>query len=486
MRLPARGAAIRGDDYQHIIGLYYAACVLTDPNLESVSIEDADGGAFDDIVVRATASSGKPHLYIQVKSGVHRDTVIDHEWLTSKRTQRSKSPLQRLHQTWAAAVVRQEDAVFRLLTNKNFDHADPILGLIDNQTDKIPQRTLDGLTPTSAGGRQIQSWADQLDVSVDELKRFVAAVEFVHGEADHSWATRAGAYLRNAGLRSDDDAIARGREMVRGWVTSGAGIRTTDDIRAEVATMGLLARDGELVLAIHAIDRTRSADRPNAQIDIVDLYPDVDPFQRRELLDPSAWDEVVLPKLTAAKRDLEGFNSRRLHIAASMRLPLYFAVGRTFPDVGSWVLSTDQRGVVWATAVEHEDAILDVRSDEHLGDGPDLAVGIALTHDPAPDVRKYILASGLAVGRLLSLSTPDGPSSTSVPGPGWAASWVRRAREHVRAVVREMNAAKVHLFIASPAGVAMFLGHDWNLLPTTLVYDHVGTPGYSPTMTLLG
>ena len=59
MTLPARAASIRGDDYQHVIGLYNAGRILTDPELESVSIEDADGGAFDDAVVRATASSGR-------------------------------------------------------------------------------------------------------------------------------------------------------------------------------------------------------------------------------------------------------------------------------------------------------------------------------------------------------------------------------------------------------------------------------------------
>ncbi|EEN88962.1 hypothetical protein RHOER0001_6637 [Rhodococcus erythropolis SK121] len=486
MTMPARGAVLRGDDYQHIIGLFHASRVLTDPELESVSIEDADGGAFDDIVIRTTESSDRPHEYIQVKSGVYRETVIDHDWLVKTRTKKGKSPLQHFYRTWVEVTSKGEPFTLRLISNKNYDHNDAILKLIDLHTEKIASTKLNSLTSRSDGGKQLSSWANHLNVTTNELTSFLTTIEFVHGEADSSWARRAAALMRNAGLRDDDDAVSRGREMVRGWVTSGAGTRSTDDIRAETATKGLLARNGELVLAIHAIDRARLPYRPNAEVDIVDLYPDVDPFERRELSDPAAWENIVLPKLKAAKNDLQGFNSRKLHVTAQMRLPMYFAVGRTFPDVGGWVLSTDQRNVTWSTTTEPEDAVVDVRLNERLGDGVDLAVAIALTYDPTVDVRGYIDASGIPVGRILSLSTPGAPSRTSVPGPGWAADWVRSAREHIRAVAKDMRAVRVHLFISSPAGIAFFLGHDWNMLPTTTVYDHLGESGYAPTMTFPG
>ncbi|MFI7529701.1 SAVED domain-containing protein [Nocardia salmonicida] len=451
-----------------------------------MSIEDANGGAFDDIVVRSTATSGRPHLYVQVKSGVDRGAVIDADWLVTARTPTGKSPLQHFHRTWVDVTAKGEPFVLRLLSNKNYDHNDPVLKLIDNLTDKLARTKLDALTPRSKGGIQLSAWANHLGVAPDELKDFLMAVEFVRGEADASWAARVATLMRNAGLRDDHDAVSRGREMVRCWVTSGAGVRTTNDIRAEVAAKGLLARGGELVLAVHGIDHARLPHRPNAEVDIVDLYPDVDPFQRRELLDPAAWENVVMPKLKAAKNDLEGFRSRKLYIAAHMRLPLYFAVGRTFPDVAGWVLSTDQRDVVWATDVERETAVVEVVGERRVGDGCDLAVAIALTYDPTDDVCDYLETSAIPIGRILSLSTAGGPSKTSVPGPGWSADWVRRARDHVQAAAKGMRAERVHLFLSSPAGVALFLGHDWNLLPTTIVYDHLGIRGYSPTVTLLG
>jgi len=229
------------------------------------------------------------------------------------------------------------------VSNKNFDHNDPILGLIDNLTDRIPRWKLDGLGPNSAGGKHLAAWAEHLEVPIDDLKDFLTEVIFVHGESESSWADRAAALMRNAGFRGDDDAVVRGVEMVRGWVKNCAGPRTREDIQAEMATKGLLARAGELVLAIHAVDRAALPHHPNAEIDIVELYRGGDPFERRQLLDPAAWDEVVMPRLAAAKKDLQGFGSRNLHIAAEMRLSMYFAVGRTFP---TWVAGSCRRNFV--------------------------------------------------------------------------------------------------------------------------------------------
>lgn len=486
MSKPARGAALRGDDYQHIIGLHYAARVLTDPELDSVSIEDAAGGAFDDVVVRSTATSRRPHRYMQVKSGVYREAVIDDTWLRTQRTPNGRSPLQHFHTTWTTLTAAGEPFELQLISNKNYDHNDPILALIDNLTNKIAREKLDAATPRSKVGKQLTSWATHLNVAADELKTFLSDVEFVHGESAESWATRTADVLRNAGFRHDPDAVCRARDIVRGWVISGAGPRNTNDMRAEFATAGLLARDGELVLAVHAIDHVRSAQRPNAEVDIVDLYPDADPFERRELLDPAAWDTTAMPRLIQARRDLDGFGTRKLHITAHMRLPMYFAVGRTFPDVAGWVLSTDQRGQLWTSSAEHDPTAVVVHTEQTLDQGPDLAVAVALTYDPTDDVRAYLHSSAVPVRQLLTLSAAQGPSTTAVPGAGWARGWARGARERVRTVTAQTRPPKIHLFLCTPAGQALFLGHDWNLLPTTCVYEHLGGARYTPTLTLKG
>lgn len=43
--------------------------------------------------------------------------------------------------------------------------------------------------------------------------------------------------------------------------------------------------------------------------------------------------------------------SPRVYVSGSMRLPLWFAIGRELPDVRQWTLSLDQHGQEWQTSV---------------------------------------------------------------------------------------------------------------------------------------
>lgn len=485
--LPApRAAALRGDDYQHIIGLYYALEVITDADLAAVSVEDAAGGAFDDVVVWPAAMSGAPTRYIQVKAGMYNNVVIEGDWLTATRTARGKSPLQHFHKTWRDRVADGRPFTLEMCSNKNYEHNDPIIQLIDHGSRTIPRARLDRLAPGSRAARQLSEWAEHLDIEIDELTDFLTAVAFRHGEEEDSWVRRCGTLMRLANLRGDTQAVTLAHAMVRGWVKTGAGRRSADEILDELAGLGLLARDEQVLLVIHAVDAVKTRHRPNAEVDIVDLYEGTTPFERRALRDPTEWDTAVIPALEAAKDTLLCYESRRVRVVAAMRLPMYFAVGRTFPRVGNWVLTTDQRGVAWSTDTETANAALEVTGDQVVGAMPDLAVVVELSVGAADDVVAYLARAAVPVGRMVTLSVPGGPAQDSVPGPAWAATWARLAREQIRAVARELRPARIHLFMAAPAGVAMFLGHEWNLMPITTVYEHLGFEGYAPAMTFRG
>jgi hypothetical protein len=70
-----------------------------------------------------------------------------------------------------------------------------------------------------------------------------------------------------------------------------------------------------------------------------------------------------------------------------------------------------------------------------------------------------------------------------VTSAGWAAAWTRSAREQARRAATAIGATHAHLYLAAPAGLAMMLGHQWNLMPPTTIYEHL-RPGYAPTITL--
>ena len=135
------------------------------------------------------------------------------------------------------------------------------------------------------------------------------------------------------------------------------------------------------------------------------------------------------------------FTSRRVHVVASVRLPVWFAIGRTLPGVRRWVLSLDQDGVEWASDARGGSAELVVLADERLpGDGEELVVCVALRHDPTADVRDYINAAGIPAGRLYTFTGETGIGPEAVVDAAWATSWVTALQDALIAKVRETGA----------------------------------------------
>ncbi|WP_327640857.1 SAVED domain-containing protein [Kribbella sp. NBC_00482] len=482
MTLPARAAALRGDDYQHAIGWRWVCEALDDPDVESVSIEDREGGAFDDVVVRRRT---KPTIYWQVKSSNYGDTIVNEDWLFTKKTAKGSSPLQHFYATWRTLRSAAGSFELALVANRGFDASHPILGAARSLYDgrlQIDSIRLAG--SRSKLGKARVRWAKHLEIDADELLAFLGDLQLLPEGNELSVDKLAQAMMRTVGLRADQDAVVIGKAMVREWVKQGLGQQTRDDLRRQVAGNGLLARAGTVVFAVHAIDRTPGRVQPTVELDIVDLYDGDEPFLRRQLREPGDWSDRVLPLLHEKVRELEAYGPRRVEVTGAMRLPMLFAVGRALPDVRGWVLSWDQHGEEWTTA-DPSTVTPRVLSDRQLGEGPDLAVAIALTSDPSTSIEIWARSSSPAPGRLLVLGPDHDPSHTVVPGGDWSAGWARAAREAIRQAATNSKARRVHLFLATPAGTALMLGHYWNMMPTTVLYEYIPSENtYIQTMTL--
>jgi hypothetical protein len=479
MTVPARAAALRGDDYQHLIGWYWACQSLVDADIISVSIEESAGGAFDDIVVRR--HTGRD-CYDQIKSSNTDETIVDSVWLTTATAAKGKSPLRHFHATWAAHRHETPRPQFRLTTNRTFDPKDPVLKLRDKHSNTV-HRLLQPKSARSFAGKQRKAWATHLGITEAELLEFLSEFELHHEGGETSWFRQARDAMRAAGLRTDDAAVIRGRDLVRDWVKTGAGPQTRDAIRRQVAEADLLARTGTLIFAVHAIDRPAHSLQPAVTVDFVDLYEGATDRERRQLRDPGDWQGVVMPSLAKATRDLEAFGIRRVHITGAMRLPMWFAIGVRLPDIRGWVLSVDQRTDEWRsnTPPAHVDA-RQIGGVE-LGQGPDLAVAAALTHEITADVADYLRGVTAPVHELLALGPVSGPGQGAVPNAAFAVGWVHAARARIRDAVKRTGAPRLHLFFAAPQGAVLMLGHHWNLMPPTTVYEHLGST-YAPTMTI--
>ncbi len=354
MTLPSQAALIRGTDYHHVIGWLWVSRMLEDPaSISNVSVEDADGGAFDDVVVRRTM---EPDLYIQVKSSNYGNETIGTRWLT-KRKPKGESALQRFFETYRDLVARGKHYSLELWTNKSFDSNCPLLeDLLDLGHGKIDTERMLGAGPGSAIGRERDCWATHLGVTPDELAEFVDVVRWNHTDSESRLREYSKPYMRLAGLRNDDGAVHIGVSIVRGWVSNGLGPQSAADVIRQVEELGLLSECRDMATASESAEgpvqrvstavrrlppgcgtrinslllvAPEDADRVASQLvqptlripGVLDQFVDNPPQWLREA-DSLAWDAIVD---FAAAHELP--DSDRLRIAAieqgSLRSPLY-------------------------------------------------------------------------------------------------------------------------------------------------------------------
>ncbi len=479
MKPPARGAAVRGDDYQYAVAWVHACKALTDAGIVSVSVEDAGAGQFDDVAVRR--SDDRPDRYFQVKSSNAGGVAVDDAWLTTPATEKGQSPLQHFYRTWKNLTERGRPFELTLLTNRSFDNGHALLGAArDNYTCRIRVDDVRGATPRTDIGKVRDAWAEHLKIDADELLAFLNVVRWEQAGAEETWRDTAKPLMKLAGLRNDDEAVEVGIGIIRELVKTGGGPQTTDQLRKAVDNKNLSASSAQLVLAVHAIDRPESPDPAHVTIDWVDQFAGEDAWSRYHATDPAAWTSTFPADLHRARTSLGMYRSRRVLVTGALRLPTHFAVGYELADVRKWVLSVDQRGEIWTTDADPApDVTATVLARTLIEQGEDLAVAIALSNDLTEDVCLHIKEQQLPVKTVLTLGPDTAPGVKGVPSNEWLTAWTRSARDTVSREAR--RAGRVHLFINAPASAALLLGHQWNAVPApTTVYDF-DRRGYFPT-----
>ncbi|MDQ0938395.1 SAVED domain-containing protein [Streptomyces sp. V1I1] len=95
----------------------------------------------------------------------------------------------------------------------------------------------------------------------------------------------------------------------------------------------------------------------------------------------------------------------------------------------------------------------------------------------------YLREQQVSVSKLLVLTPPGGAKDGSVPDTAAANALAIGIRDIVRRATR--TTPRIHLFLAGPMGLALLLGHRWNQLRPTGVYEDVRTAqGYEAAFTV--
>lgn len=481
----ARAASLLGDDYQHLLAWSEAVHALRpSSDARAFRVESIDAGSYDDVsVLRRTG----PHMHLQAKFSVDPARGFGLDWLVKPvgTGKQPKSLAQRALDTHRE-LSPAGGLTLRLVTNKTPGPDDAWLAAYaghDGRLGHEARRLADGhvkdpTAKTAADG--LDRLRGHLGCDQDEFLRLLDDWQLRWAADDSYVRDIARARMIALGLRDDDDALRQGSGYVRSLVTAGRRSVELDQLRTDVDALGLRLRSAARVLSVSIL-------APDPHASDADEHVDLRPAPG----DPEPTEPDVAQALTAAVGRLRtAGGTGPVEVRASVRLPAWFLLGTLMKHVEDWHLTTAFAGRTWA-------------SDDPDGEGPaltarpepgstrngghrtgELHVGVSITADVREDVERHLARRpGRPADRLwLALDRPD---RHAVKSPAHAAALVDQTRAAITDQLRQGGHSQVHLYIAAPRMVPLFLGHRWNRLPEAIVYQDLGpADGYRPAYTV--
>ncbi len=475
--LSASGARIRGDDYQHLFAwIQVLRAIQVGSDIVEIGIEDPEAGNVDDVTVYR---DGGGREYYQVKSSVETREAAGVKWLMNPSRAGGPSILQGFYSLWASEGDGCKPKL-SLVTNRLAVDGDPILSRRDGR-DGTVARGAKLAAPKSETGIARKRLADHLQVREEEVLLFLDDLSFNVGKTNDDWMELAKPLMFAAGLRHDEGAVTEGMRFVRDWVTGGQRKLTTAELRE---TVEHLKRPDDLPAAsllIQAIDRDPMPEASTTVLDWTNSFPGDEARVRRLPHDQALWNDKFRPELRRAAQELRGQGQSNVLVLGYMRLPTWFAVGVELNRTAGFQVASFQGQTPWSS----EGTLSDIAIEQvatRLGLGRDIAIGLALAFDLSPGVLAYLRDQRMDVAHYVCLQPAGGANNQAIRGAAEARSWAYEVRDSVRRIVQEYRPKRIHLFLAGPHGAKLLLGHLWDRMPATQLYEDLGpTKGYSPS-----
>lgn len=442
----------------------------------SVGLEAIDVGNVDDVVVRYT---DPPHEYTQVRFAVDTATPLTVDYLTSTKTPGGTSMLQKFFASWQRLGAGDAPRL-QLITNRAASPADPVLSQIDGRSGLLVPALAQAREGTALGRARL-GLAAHVNASEDELIRMLGCLHFRLGRAYDAEVEHASDLMGGFGLDDSGQAVRRGIDRIRLWVLDGTRELTIAEIRDGIEALGIRVAEPAATLLIQTLDRDPNPDDADEALDWVDWFEDTDPMARRRVISADAY-PAMLTQLRAASDRLLAAGHHRVNVRGPMRLPSWFAAGWALAEVRGVHLRCGRHGQPWATddsGTVDMDVDLDAVAD--IASGTAIAVAAAFAADPTDDVVSFVRSSGLLVNRVVRIGLDGG----RIENGAQAVAVAQQVKDKVREQLRASRSDHVHLFMAAPAGLALFLGHRWNRVAPTTVWEDVVT-GYEPAFDIPG
>ncbi len=480
-RLSPSSARIRGDDYQHLLAwIQVVKAICGVDKITKIGIEDPKAANADDITVYM--KNGERQYY-QVKYSVDARETIGIQWLMTTKPGR-QSMLQRFYSLWSGEPDERKPKIV-LVTNKPIVDSRDLLVSRDGSDGTIA-RALQNKHSQSGIDRIRCNIAKHLKISEEDVVSFFKDINFQIGIPDVDWRGIAKEHMCAAGLYYDEDAVNKGVAIVRDWVKQGKREIFLSEMQKVVESLKQSDESYTASILIQMIDHTPSQESDAIVFDWVDLFPGDKPGVRHWPQDSALWNNKFLPDLWKAAEKLRQQGHTHIRVRGEMRLPTWFAVGSQMRKTARFVVSSSQNGDVWSSIGQVTQPAFTCDTTI-LGSGKDFAVGMSLSFDLSIDVLECLRDQQINVGKYFHISATKGINNQSVGDATEARGWAYQIRDSIRHLVQENRPDKIHLFLAAPAGMVLLLGHLWDQMPYTQVYEYLGpSKRYAPSYVISG
>jgi hypothetical protein len=387
-----------------------------------------------------------------------------------------KSLLQRLHDSWQELRFGHDPPPkIVLATTKAIDPSDPVLRVRATTDARIIETFRDATGPMAQARKR---WAEHLASDEADLLEFLDRFEIRHSMSETEWREKVHDAAAAAQVRADAEAVAIGIQQVRDWVKAPRQAFSPAELKKAITRLGLMAKDHRPLFVVQALEPNP---RPDAaySIDWTDLFEGDDPRERRRFRDPENARPRVAADLALARQRLRGADIYDFEVVGPMRLPLWFAVGASFPSTAGFAVSAKARDGLWtskaAPGPQRNLMVQAPGSPPAEPAGRPWAVSVSFATDIAEDVDEF-LESAVPDAYHLQARLPE-PGRAALDGLPHAQAVIFQLREELRALRRCLRPPEIHLFLAMPGACALLLGNAWDWMPPTWTYWDLGAPG---------
>ena len=194
------------------------------------------------------------------------------------------------------------------------------------------------------------------------------------------------------------------------------------------------------------------------------------------------WNQQLLGELEQTRKWITEHRSiRRIRLTGNRRLSASLAIGAVFSAVAGFAVEMEYRGEIWSTDTHPNSSTPEYSlSVQKVGDsGEQLIVTVGIIRDIAADVQAALEQHGLVGMPILHIYGQD-----AIISPEQANLAVKKIKNLVSDTLATTESKQIHLFLASPAHFALFLGHRLNAIAPVQCYEWASPQHYTQTCVL--